>query len=111
MPTNLENMPEGFQALDANSHPYPFRVSDHCWMHIYYVTPAVKMMLRRKNRLMRAGRTEDAGALAGHIRIVITRNSAKWLRKVDTKKSPSYAWEKVAKSYEALGNLLDKSKA
>ena len=28
------------------------------------VTPAVKAMLRRKNRLMRAGRTEEAGALA-----------------------------------------------
>ena len=30
----------------------------------HYVTPAVKAMLRRKNRLMRAGRTDEAGALA-----------------------------------------------
>ena len=39
----------------------------------HYVTPAVKAMLRRKNRLMRAGRTDEAGALAARIRTVITR--------------------------------------
>jgi len=38
-----------------------------------YVTPAVKAMLRRKNRLMRAGRTVEAGAPAARIRNVITR--------------------------------------
>lgn len=44
---------------------------------------------------MRAGRVDEAGAMAGRIRAVITRNSAKRLQKVDTKKSPKYAWEKV----------------
>jgi len=48
----------------------------------HYVTPPVKAMLRRKNRLMRGGRTADeADALTGRIRAVITRNSSKWLRK------------------------------
>jgi len=32
-----------------------------------FITPQVKAMLRRKNRLMRAGREEEAGALALHI--------------------------------------------
>jgi len=57
----------------------------------HYVTPPVKAMLRRKNRLMRAGRTDEADALTGRIRAVITRNSSKWLRKVDTTKSPKHA--------------------
>jgi len=33
-----------------------------------FVTPTIKVQLRRKNRLMRSGRTEEAGALAKRIR-------------------------------------------
>jgi len=32
-----------------------------------YITPRMKAMLRRKNRLMRAGRVEEAGALSARI--------------------------------------------
>ena len=32
-----------------------------------YITPKIKAMLRRKNKLMRFGRVEEAGALAGRI--------------------------------------------
>ena len=60
-----------------------------------YVTPTVKAMLRRKNRLMRAGRTEEADAIACRVRTIITRSSSKWLRKVDTRKSAKDAWTKV----------------
>ena len=37
----------------------------------HYVTPAVKAMLRRKNRLMHAGRTVEVGALAARIHLVL----------------------------------------
>jgi len=40
-------------------------------------------MLRRKNHLMRAGRTDEAGALAARIRTVITRSSTRWMRDVN----------------------------
>lgn len=41
-----------------------------------FVTPAVKAMLRRKNRLMRRGRTDEADVLAGRIgRAIISYNS------------------------------------
>jgi len=50
-----------------------------------YVTAATKAILRRNNRLMRAGRTDEAGALATRIRTVISRSSSMWLRTVDTK--------------------------
>jgi len=69
----------------------------------HYVTPPVKAMLRRKNRLMRAGRTDEADALTGRIRAVITRNSSKWLRKVDTTKSPKHAWMKVREVLRGTG--------
>ena len=53
-----------------------------------YVTPEIKVKLRRKNRLMRAGRVEEAGALARQIGRDITRRSKRQLcklRKSDTK--------------------------
>jgi len=53
-----------------------------------YVTPEIKVKLRRKNRLMRAGRVEEAGALARQIGRGITRRSKRQLcklRKSDTK--------------------------
>jgi hypothetical protein len=70
----------------------------------HYVTPAVKAMLRRKNRLMRAGRTDEAGAIAGRIRSIITRHSTKWLRKVNTRKSPKHAWAKVREVIRGAGS-------
>jgi hypothetical protein len=38
-----------------------------------HVTPAIKTMLRRKNKLMRAGRVEEAGALSARIGQAIQR--------------------------------------
>jgi len=63
----------------------------------HYVTAAVKAMLRRKKRLMRAGRTEEADALALRIRTAITRRSTKWkwLSNIDTRKCAKDAWSKV----------------
>jgi len=54
-----------------------------------FITPAVKAMLRRKDRLMRAGRTEEAGALACRVRTVIsfTRQNSSWLHKINTRKA------------------------
>jgi len=60
-----------------------------------YVTPTVKALLRHKNRLMRAGRTDEAGAIAARVRTIITRSSKRWLRTVDTRKSAKDAWAKV----------------
>jgi len=61
----------------------------------HFVTPAVKSILRRKNRLMRVGRTAKGDALARRVRKIITHQSLKWLRDIETKKSPAAAWKKV----------------
>ena len=50
-----------------------------------YITPDLKAKLRRKNRLMRAGRTEEAGALAKQIGKEISRHSKTKLRMVDVR--------------------------
>jgi len=70
----------------------------------HYVTPAVKAMLRRKNRLMHVGRTDEAGALAARIRTVITRSSTRWMRDVNTRKNAKGAWTKVREVLRGAGN-------
>jgi len=50
-----------------------------------FVTPTIKALLRRKNRLMRAGRTEEADAVSSRVRDAITRQNKAWLRRVNTR--------------------------
>ena len=52
-------------------------------------------MLRRKNRLMRAGRINEADALALRVRKLITRHNTKWLRDIHAKKNAKDAWAKI----------------
>ena len=61
----------------------------------HFVTPAVKSMLRRKNRLMRAGRVGEAGALAKRVRAVTTQKNSALLNKYDTRKRCKETWEQV----------------
>ena len=49
---------------------------------------------------MRAGRTDEAGALARRVRTIITRQSTSWLRRVNTRQNARDAWQKVR---ECLG--------
>jgi len=50
-----------------------------------FVTPEIKAKLRRKNRLMRAGRVEEAGALAEYIGKDIKLWSNTRLKKINSK--------------------------
>ena len=52
-------------------------------------------MLRRKNRLIRSGRTNEADALAARLLKVIVRKNTTWLRKLTARKSAKDAWTKV----------------
>jgi hypothetical protein len=60
-----------------------------------YITPGLKAKLRRKNRLMRAGRTEEAGALAKQIGKEISRRSKTKLRMVDGRTDAKEMWSVV----------------
>jgi len=76
-------------------HFYPGRQITVTSTDPRFVTPRVKAMLRRKNRLMRVGRTDEAGALARHVCTVFARQKSWWLCKVNTRKCARDAWKKV----------------
>ena len=59
-----------------------------------YMTAEIKAKLRRKNRLMRVGRVEEAGALARQIGRDITRRSRRQLEKID-KSNTKEMWKAV----------------
>jgi hypothetical protein len=60
-----------------------------------FVTPAVKSMLRRRNRLMKAGRIEQADAITRQVRAVMTRVASSMLRKLNLRKNPRMALDSV----------------
>ena len=58
------------------------------------MTPALKALMRRKNRMMRAGRIEEAIALACRIGRIIQRRNSFHVRRTD-KADLSDMWRKV----------------
>lgn len=74
---------------------YPERETTVTTADPHFVTPAVKTMLRRKNRLMRAGRVEEAAAIAKRVRSIITKNNSVRLHRCDTRRNVRETWSKV----------------
>ena len=60
-----------------------------------FITPVIKAKLRRKNKLMRAGRTEEAGALAHLIGKEIMQNNRTKLSKVGNRAEVNDIWAAV----------------
>jgi len=60
-----------------------------------YITPVIKSMLRRKNKLMRAGRVEEAGALSVRIGQAIQRRCKTQLSRYDGKTDAASMWAAV----------------
>jgi hypothetical protein len=60
-----------------------------------YVTPSIRCMLRKKNKLMRAGRVEQATALAIKIGNSIKNFNSAELSRVDVVADPKSMWAKV----------------
>jgi len=61
----------------------------------HFVTPAVKAMLRQKNRLMRTGRVEEDAAIAKRVRSIIIKNNSVRLHRCDTRRNVRETWSKV----------------
>ena len=59
------------------------------------MTPDIKTKLRKKNKLMRAGRLEEAGALAARIGNDITRHNKIRLMKTCSKSDAKDVWTAV----------------
>jgi len=60
-----------------------------------YVSLTVKMMLRQKNKLMRAGKLGRAESLAAKIRAAIIRYNSTELKRVDVTVDSRSMWAKV----------------
>ena len=60
-----------------------------------YVTPGIKASLRRNNRLMRAGRVEEANAMAQRIGKDVAKRCEVRLSKVDGKVDSKGMWAAV----------------
>jgi len=74
-------------AIELLNQYYPERTITLTSRDPDYVTPEIKAMLRRKNKLMRSGRVEEAGALAGRIGKEITRRNKGRLITISSKNS------------------------
>src|SRR6218665_2011345 len=74
---------------------YPMRVVSVTPREPDYMTPDIKYLLRRKNRLMRRGALEEASALAVKIGRGIVRHNSRELRKSDENACPKDLWECV----------------
>ena len=73
------------EALNLLNGFYPERTITVSSRDPSYMTPEIKAKLRRKNRLMRSGRMEEASALAVRIGHDIDRRCKRQLRKINGK--------------------------
>ena len=74
---------------------YPARLVTLTSTDPHYLTPEIKLYLRRKNKLMRKGRIEAASALAEKIRTLIIKQNSMHLKHIDQKDGGKALWEQV----------------
>src|SRR6218665_4038048 len=60
-----------------------------------YITPEIKFLLQKKNRLMRGGLLEEASALAKRIASAISRQNRRELHKLDAAAGTKNLWRSV----------------
>ena len=82
-------------ALSLLNQYYPERTTTVTSRDPEYVTPEIKAKLRRKNRLMRAGRVEEAAALAERIGKDIARRGKARLSRINGKTDAKEMWAAV----------------
>ena len=81
--------------LDLLDNFYPERSITLTSRDPDYISAGIKAKLRRKNRLMRAGRIEQANAIAERIGKDISKQNSTRLRKLDGKVDPKGMWVAV----------------
>jgi Reverse transcriptase (RNA-dependent DNA polymerase) len=82
-------------ALDRLDRVYPMRTITITSADPFFITPESKQLLRRKNRLMRAGRIEEASACARRVGQCIERVTRAHLRGVDPRDGSRDLWKRV----------------
>src|SRR6218665_3618241 len=74
---------------------YPLRSVTVTSREPAFMTPDIKYLLRRKNRLMEQGRLEEASAMAAKIGRSIARSNSRHLRDLDTSHGTKNLWRSV----------------
>ena len=74
---------------------YPLRSITMTTADPHFLTPTVKHLLRKKNRLMRAGRTEEASAYARRVGRCIELATRAHLRDIDPRHGLEDMWRRV----------------
>ena len=83
------------EAEERLSAIYPLREITMTSKDPSYMTPELKYTLKCKNRLMRAGRVEEAGALAVRISKEIVAANTIELKNIDVRNGVKELWDKV----------------
>ena len=60
-----------------------------------YVTPIIKSMLRRRNKLMRSGKAKKAATIAEKVKSQIIKDNCESLKSEDYKKASKEMWSKI----------------
>jgi hypothetical protein len=81
--------------IDVLDRFYPERSITVTSRDPQYVTPDLKALLRRKNRLMRSGKTEQASVIAKRIGAFIWRRNSVHLRNWSLRTDSKEKWAKV----------------
>lgn len=79
------------EAFDRFDRGYPMRTVTTTSAEPFFITPECRLLLRRKNRLRRAGRTEEASACARRVGMGIERTTTAHLHRFDSKE----LWRRV----------------
>jgi hypothetical protein len=74
---------------------YPMRTITITSGDPYFLTPSMKLLLRRKNHFMRTGRVEEVSAIASRVGKQIERITTKHLRNIDPKSGTDELWQRV----------------
>jgi len=97
---HVSRMPPSFDnfynlALGLLDKFYPERTTTLRSRDPEYITPYIKSLLRKKNRLMHAGRVEKAGAIACRIRKEIFKGNRTRLQKYNGRVDAKEMWAAV----------------
>src|SRR6218665_1253639 len=88
---------------------YPLRVVTVTSREPAFMTPDIKYLLRRKNRLFKQGKIEEASAIATKIGRSIARSSSRQLRDLDSSKGTNNLWRCVNSLTKASGGAQPSS--
>jgi len=97
--TDVEQVYDAFVGITQNilSFTVPVKTVSMGPKDPEFITPRVKAMLRKRNRLRRKGRLEEADSLAQQINTVITNGRSNALNKLETA-STKELWNAVNKT-------------